>query len=134
MKKDEIKNSSDLLLYKAIIDFNSAKALMNLFEREEIEIDIEKIYFDLQQSTEKAIKSILSKHGIKYKRIHDIEELIAICNDNNIQLIENIDTLIDLSDYAVEGRYDIICDDIEDSHIYFELIERLIEFIKQDIK
>jgi len=134
MKKDEIKNSSDLLLYKAIIDFNSAKALMNLFDRGEIEIDIEKIYFDLQQSTEKAIKAILSKHGIRYKRIHDIEELIAICNDNNIQLIEDIDTLIDLTDYAVEGRYDIICDDIEDSYIYFELVERLIEVIKQDIK
>lgn len=38
-------------------------------------------------------------------------------------LINNIEILIDLTDYAVEGRYDIICDDIEDSEEYFILVE-----------
>ena len=134
MKRDEIKSSSDMLLYKANIDLNSAKALMELFEKGEIEIDMEKIYFDVQQATEKALKSILSKYEVRYRRIHDIEELIAICEDNHIQLIKNIDILINLTDYAVEGRYDIVCDDIEDSSQYFDLAESLIEFVRQTIK
>ena len=40
MKKNEIQNSADLLLYKAIVDFNSATALFQMFEKNEIEIDI----------------------------------------------------------------------------------------------
>ena len=134
MKKNEIKNSADMFLYKAIIDFNSARALMKLFENNEIDIDIEKVYFDLQQTTEKLIKSILSKHNIKFKKIHDIEELLAVCKDNNISLMDDIENLIDLTDYAVEGRYDIICDDIEDSDKYFTLVEDFIKFVQEDKK
>jgi len=50
MKKDDIKNSAGMFLYKAIIDFNSGKALYKLFENDEIDIDIEKVYFDFQQT------------------------------------------------------------------------------------
>jgi len=130
MKKDEIKNSADLLLYKAIIDFNSAKILFEMFEKGEIEIDIEKVYFDLQQSAEKLIKSILTKNKITFKKTHDIENLILMAEKNNLELMENISELVDLNDYAVEGRYDIICDDIEDSSRYFLLVSNLIEFVK----
>ena len=130
MKKDEIKNSADLLLYKAIIDFNSAKILFEMFEKGEIEIDIEKVYFDLQQSAEKLIKSILTKNKITFKKTHDIENLILMEEKNNLELMENISELVDLNDYAVEGRYDIICDDIEDSSRYFLLVSNLIEFVK----
>ncbi len=132
MKKSDIKTSADLFLYKAIIDFNSAKALFELFENDEIEIDIEKVYFNLQQSAEKLIKSILSDRHINFKKIHDIEELLAVCEDNNIKLIKEVDKLVDLTDYAVEGRYDIICDDISDSDLYFELVEQFIIFVKED--
>jgi hypothetical protein len=45
--------------------------------------------------------------------------------------MEDITELIDLNDYAVEGRYDIICDDIEDSSRYFLLVSTLIEFVKK---
>jgi len=34
--------------------------------------------------------------------------------------------LIELSDYAVEGRYSIIHDDLNESEKYIEIIERLI--------
>lgn len=40
MKQSEIKNSADIFLYKAIIDFNSGQALYTLFEKNEIDIDI----------------------------------------------------------------------------------------------
>ncbi len=131
MKKNDIKNSADLFLYKAIVDFNSASALYKLFMSDEIEIDIEKVFFDLQQSVEKLLKSILAKNCVEVLKTHDIYQLIKHCKDNNIQLYDNIELLIDLNDYAVEGRYDIICDDIEDAKEYFAEVEKLIKHVKE---
>ncbi len=39
---------------------------------------------------------------------------------------------MDLTDYAVDGRYSIICDDIHESDFYFNTIENFIEFVKGD--
>lgn len=128
MKKNDIKNSADMFLYKAIIDLNSAKYLLNGFNEDNIEIDIDKIYFELQQSAEKTLKSILSKHSITFPKSHDIEQLINLCVNNNISLVDDVERLIELSDYAVEGRYSIIGDDINDSDDFIALIETLIEF------
>ncbi|MBL0708319.1 MAG: hypothetical protein JJW00_04660, partial [Sulfurimonas sp.] len=58
--------------------------------------------------------------------------LITETRKNDIELIDNIEELIDLSDFAVEGRYSIICDDIEDSDLYFDLVEKFIIFVKGD--
>lgn len=128
MKKNDIKNSADMFLYKAIVDLNSAKYLLNGFNEDNIEIDIDKIYFELQQSAEKTLKSILSKHSITFPKSHDIEQLINLCVNNNISLVDDVERLIELSDYAVEGRYSIISDDINDSDDFITLIETLIEF------
>jgi len=126
MKKSDIKNSADMFLYKAIIDLNSAKYLLNGFNEDNIEIDIDKIYFELQQSAEKTLKSILSKHSIVFPKSHDIEQLIDLCSSNHITLIDDIERLVELSDYAVEGRYSIINDDINESDDFIRLIESLI--------
>ncbi len=127
MKKTDIKNSSDMFLYKALIDLNSAKYLLDGFKTDSVEIDIDKIYFELQQSAEKILKSILSKHLVVFPKSHDIELLIELCLSNNILLVDNIERLIGLGDYAVEGRYSIINDDINDSDSFILLIEALIE-------
>lgn len=131
MKKSDIKSSADMFLYKAIVDLNSAKYLLNGFNEDNIEIDIDKIYFELQQSAEKTLKSILSKHSIIFPKSHDIEQLIDLCVSNNISLVYDIERLIELSDYAVEGRYSIISDDINDSDDFIRLIEALIEYSKK---
>ena len=126
MLKSDIKNSADLFLYKAIIDLNSAKYLLEGFNKDNVEIDIEKIYFELQQSAEKALKSLLSRHGIKFPKSHDIEQLISMCEEAAIPLIQGVEKLIELSDYAVEGRYSIISDDLNDSEMFIGLIQKLI--------
>jgi len=134
MKKSDIKNSSDLFLYKAVVDFNSGKALLKLFENDEIDIDIEKIYFDFQQCAEKLLKSILTYHKIDIAKTHDINKLIKLCENYSIELIEDIDILIDLTEYAVEGRYGIICDDLNDTQNYIETLGLLIEYTKKLLK
>lgn len=126
MNKSEIKNSTDMFLYKAIVDLNSAKYLLEAFNEDKIDIDIEKIYFELQQSAEKLLKSILSKHTIIFPKSHDIEQIIGLCKQHGIELVENAEILIELSDYAVEGRYSIIHDDLNESEKYILIIERLI--------
>lgn len=125
MNKNEIKNSADMFLYKAVVDFNSAQCLLKAFNEDTIEIDIEKIYFELQQSAEKLLKSILSKHNIIFPKSHDIEQLLEICRQNTIALVDDVESLIELSDYAVEGRYSIIHDDLNESEKYIEIIEKL---------
>jgi HEPN domain-containing protein len=130
MNKSDIKNSADLFLYKAIVDLNSGKYLLEAFNADEIEIDIEKIYFELQQSGEKLLKSMLSKKAIRFPKSHDIEQIIELCREHNICLTEDIECLIELNDYAVEGRYSIIHDDINEADRYIVVLERLITVIR----
>ena len=130
MNKDDIQNSADMFLYKAIVDLNSGKYLLKAFNEEEIEIDIEKIYFELQQSAEKLLKSMLSRSAIRFPKSHDIEQIIELCEDNDILLIDDIECLVELNDYAVEGRYSIIHDDINEADRYIDILEKLIEVIQ----
>ncbi|SFV60726.1 hypothetical protein MNB_SV-6-1883 [hydrothermal vent metagenome] len=130
MNKDEIKNSADMFLYKAIVDLNSGKYLLKAFNDDEIEIDIEKIYFELQQSAEKLLKSILSREAICFPKSHDIEQIIELCEENEISLVEDIECLVELSDYAVEGRYSIIHDDINEADRYISVLEKLIKVVE----
>jgi len=133
MKKADIQNSADMFLYKAIIDFNSGKALYKLFENNEINIDIEKVYFDFQQSVEKSLKSLLTHMQVGIEKTHDINQLVKLCKNNNIQLLDDMEILIDLTDYAVEGRYGIICDDLNDTENYIKNISLLIELTKKQL-
>lgn len=130
MKKSDIKNSADMFLYKAIVDLNSGKHLLEAFNADEIEIAIEKIYFELQQSGEKLLKSMLSREAIAFPRSYDMEQIIELCEKHNICLTEDIECLIELNDYAVEGRYSIIHDDINEADRYILVLERLIGMIK----
>jgi HEPN domain-containing protein len=134
MKKIDIKNSADLFFYKSTIDINSAKVLFDAFKSGNIELDLEVIMFHLQQATEKLFKSLLSQYKVRVLKTHDLEDLYRLCQENNIALIDEIETLLLLSDYVVEGRYAIICDDIEEIENYIKRLEKFIEFTKKEIR
>jgi len=106
-----------------------AKIGLREFENGEIELDLEAIYFHLQQCSEKLIKSVLDYNKIKIIRTHDIKLLIKLLNDNSITTIENIEILVPLSDYAVEGRYSVIHDDLDGVEKFIIFLEDYIEFI-----
>ncbi len=134
MKKNEIKNSSQLFFYKGNIDFNTSKHLLKDFNAGLVEIDLETIYFHLQQSVEKLLKSLLCKYKIRIQKTHDIEDLIDLLKTNNIVIPNEIECFNELTAYAVEGRYSIILDDIEDSEKYITILEAFIVFVKENIK
>jgi HEPN domain-containing protein len=125
MKKCDIKSSADMFLYKGTVDINAAKHLLTSFEKEEIDIDLEVIMFHLQQASEKLLKSLLSNKKVRVQKTHDIHQLIEMCHDNGIKLVEQVEFLEKLTDYAVEGRYTIIDDDLHDAEECIDLLMKL---------
>ena len=124
----------EILFKKALVDLNSAKVIFVSFEKGEIALDLEIIFFHLQQSTEKLIKTLLDFNQIKFPHTHDIEDLILLCKTNNINLIASINECILLSEYAVEGRYAIIHDDLCDVDKYIKILDDLLIFVQKTIK
>jgi HEPN domain-containing protein len=120
----------ELFYKKASVDFKAALNLYEDFQKGDIELDLEIIFFHLQQSAEKLLKALLSFKEINFPKIHDLEELLNLIHQNNINLQTNNEKLTDLGDYAVEGRYSIIHDDFEDAKEYFNIISTL----KSDIE
>ena len=89
--------------------------------------------FHLQQCSEKLLKALLSYNGIHFTKTHDIEKLLKELKNNDIKILSESEELIELSEYAVEGRYSIIYDDLEDVDNYIEILEKLVEFVKKEI-
>ena len=120
----------EIFFKKAIVDLNSAKVILASFEKGDIELDIEVIFFHLQQSAEKLLKTLLDFHQIKFPRTHDLQILVNLLEENEIKL-DNSKELLPLSIYAVEGRYAILHDDLEDVDKYIEILEDMINKVKE---
>lgn len=133
MKKSEIKNSAELFCYKATVDFAAAKTLFKAIDSGESDIDMDVVFFHLQQTAEKLLKSLLSYSKIRVDRTHDIESLIACCAQNEIELLDGIGSLVVLSEFAVEGRYAVIHDDMQNASKYFETLEEFAKFVEKRI-
>lgn len=65
----------------------------------------EDLCFDCQQSVEKAIKALLISIDKEFPPIHSIARLLEIVSETGIEIPEEIQRAIDLTDYAVETRY-----------------------------
>jgi HEPN domain-containing protein len=91
----------------------------------DVEIDVEIIFFHLQQAAEKYLKALLSFHGVHYEKIHDIRRLIELCLSNSIELPNQAEVLVDLNPFAVEGRYAVIADDMYDAQVFIDLLRQL---------
>jgi len=119
----------EILLKKAEGDIRLVELMR---KSQDYTLDFEIYMFHLQQAAEKSLKAILIKMKITYSRTHDLEVLIEKCYSNNIEL--NIDEMKinDLTDYAVEGRYDFLSD-IED-YDYYNEVRKLYEIAKNIVK
>ncbi|MCF6297855.1 MAG: HEPN domain-containing protein [Flavobacteriaceae bacterium] len=130
MKKSEISNSAEMFLYKSTVDFNTANFLFESFEQGKVEIDLEIIMFHLQQTAEKLLKSILSYKKIRIQKTHDISQLIGLCSEYNITFNFDIHSLANLTDFAVDGRYAIMHDDLSDVDKYIKILDNFLESVK----
>ncbi len=69
------------------------------------EILYEDLCFDCQQSVEKAIKALLISIDKEFPPIHSIARLLEIASEVSIEIPEEVQKAIDLTDYAVNTRY-----------------------------
>lgn len=66
------------------------------------------IGFHAQQAAEKAIKAVLSRYGVEFRRTHDLIALLDLLQDNALAAPPHADWLDELNPYAVEARYGTI--------------------------
>lgn len=112
----------ELMYQKATSDLALATHALAI---DDDEIDIEIIFFHLQQAAEKYLKALLSFQGVHYEKIHDIRRLIALCQINVIELPDQTERLVDLNPFAVEGRYAVVADDMYDAQVFIDLLRKM---------
>ena len=117
---------------KANDDLVAANYLLDGFNNHNLELKLDIIFFHFQQCSEKLIKSLLDFNKIKFPHNHNIKELINIANDNGIA-IDNRDELSILTQFAVEGRYSVIHDDLDSADKYVAILKKLVTFVKEKL-
>ncbi len=64
--------------------------------------------FHAQQTVEKALKAVLARERLVFRRTHDIAELLDLIQDNGLSGPPYADCLDELNPYAVEMRYGLV--------------------------
>jgi HEPN domain-containing protein len=60
--------------------------------------------FHAQQAVEKSLKAALARHGIEYPHSHDLDGFVELCQNNALDLPEELDGVDRLSEFAVRVR------------------------------
>lgn len=84
--------------------------------------------FHAQQAVEKGLKALLSLNEITYRRIHDLEELLSMLEDSGNGLPQEYRALADLSEFAVQFRYESI-EDIDANLDRPQIIKSITSFL-----
>lgn len=116
----------EILFIKAKADLEAANVLYDKLLKGNSGLDLEVICFHLQQSAEKLMKAVLSKNQINYPKVHDLETLNNLLIENNIDLHTNPELLVELNDYAVEGRYAIMHEELDSIKEIFTLVTDMV--------
>lgn len=78
---------------------------------------------------EKLIKALFCIYSVRFPKTHDLDELVELAQEHNIPLPSFMDTLTELSPYAVEWRYAILHDDLHDIAAMLEQAEQFLQFV-----
>ena len=89
------------------------------------------ICFHAQQSAEKYLKALLTKHNIEPPKIHSLETLLDILASEIPELEEHRELLTNLTPYSVEYRYPGIVVTAEDAKHCIEMIRKLRKEFRQ---
>lgn len=94
------------------------------------------IGFHCQQAAEKLLKALLSNLMVRFRRTHDLRELMDLLTDNGHALPEALADLDILTPYAVEFRYEFLPQEQEtplDRQEARELVQRLRAWVESKI-
>ena len=62
--------------------------------------------FHAQQAVEKTLKAWLSSAGVSYPKIYDLDEIVALLENNGETVPRQFLSLLDLTDFVVQFRYE----------------------------
>lgn len=65
------------------------------------------VCFHLQQSAEKYLKAFIVKNKLKFKKIHDLTELLQICSEKESGFSLLFEDCNLLTDYYIDTRYPV---------------------------
>ena len=65
----------------------------------------EDLCFDCEQAAEKAIKAVLVARGIRFRKVHDLEELFAEAQRAGVSVPADVRQTVPLSDFSIGVRY-----------------------------
>ena len=65
----------------------------------------EDLCFHAQQAAEKAIKAVYVRYGLKFRYIHDLDELLAGLEREGVSIPQEVKDACILTNYAWEARY-----------------------------
>ncbi len=110
------KHQKEKRLKLARTSLLKAKQDMAVLEKlvDEEEIADEIIGFHAQQVAEKSIKAILIWKAVKFRKTHDLSELIDLCIDEAIAVPQEFINIDELTPFAVEFRYDLFVESEEE--------------------
>lgn len=128
MSENNFKQQYEVFLIKAKQDLVLVEQVIN-----NPDVSDEIKHFHLQQSVEKALKSLLSFKGVQFPKTHDIEDLIELAEENHISLPAFINILAELTPYAVEFRYALSFDSLHEPEYYLKHVRDFIKFVEDTI-
>ncbi|MEW6041950.1 MAG: HEPN domain-containing protein [Elusimicrobiota bacterium] len=95
------------------------------------------ICFHCQQAVEKYPKGFLLLNTDKYPKVHDLLELITLCQEINPQFINIKESSVILTPYYIESRYIAMTSETytkQDSEKAMDISLSIITFIKERMK
>lgn len=91
-----------------------AQSDLHIASLEVKEICLEDLCYHAQQCAEKSIKAVLLKKAGSFPYIHDLAELVNCVNKLGITVPDSVIDAVELTPYAVEGRYPGFDDFVEE--------------------
>ena len=84
---------------------NRARSNLVLAKRREPGVYLEDLCFECQQAAEKALKGLILSRGGEFPYVHDLDLLMALLDDVGVIVPTEARRAVDLTVYAVAGRY-----------------------------
>ncbi|MCX6683306.1 MAG: HEPN domain-containing protein [Methanoregula sp.] len=115
---------------------NRAKSSLALAKQRSREIYPEDLCFQAQQAAEKAIKAVYISKKVAFPYIHDISQLLAALEKENVIIPNDIKNASTLTLYAAQTRYPGLEGPVSDEEYHEALLlaERVVVWAEKTIK
>jgi HEPN domain-containing protein len=127
-----MKQPIDLARQFLTVADNDIKAFRRLAD--DNDIADASVGFHAQQAVEKCLKAVLALRSIKFRRKHDLDELIELFEQHSLPLPPMSDVLDELNPYAVTLRYDLLDVESLDRERAKEIVNAVRQWAEEQIQ